>query len=95
MAAWLRTDSKDEVGRLLHITPATVRTHLQRVRMKYAAVGRPAHNKAALLAKAVEDGIIGLSEFRGAPDGPAADPPLPPPDCQPMMWKSAPARACS
>ena len=63
LAAWLRTDSKDEVGRLLHITPATVRTHLQRVRTKYAAVGRPAHSKAALLARAVEDGIIGLSEF--------------------------------
>ncbi len=78
LTAWLRTDSKDDVGRLLHITPATVRTHLQRVRMKYAAVGRPAHSKAALLARAVEDGIIGLSEFSGAPDGGAADPLLPP-----------------
>jgi DNA-binding NarL/FixJ family response regulator len=78
LTAWLRTDSKDEVGRLLHITLATVRTHLQRVRMKYAAVGRPAHSKAALLARAVEDGIIGLSEFSGMPYGPAADPPFPP-----------------
>jgi len=84
LAAWLRTDSKDEVGRLLHITPATVRTHLQRVRMKYAAVGRPAHSKTALLARAVEDGIIGLSEFRGVPDRPAARPAVAP-DCQPMM----------
>lgn len=67
LAAWLRTDSKDEVGRLLHITPATVRTHLQRVRMKYAAVGRPASSKSALLARAVEDGIIGLNEFNAWP----------------------------
>ena len=65
LVAWFQTESKDEVGRLLHIAPATVRTHLQRIRAKYAHVARPASTKSALLARAIEDGIIGLSDLRG------------------------------
>lgn len=63
LMAWLRTESKDEVGRLLHIAPATVRTHLQRIRAKYAQTGRPAPTKAALFVLAVEDGLIGLGDL--------------------------------
>ncbi|MFM9033766.1 MAG: LuxR C-terminal-related transcriptional regulator [Mycobacterium sp.] len=63
LLAWLRTESKDEVAQLLHIAPATVRTHLQRVRTKYASVGRPASTKSALMARAVADGIIGLGDL--------------------------------
>ncbi len=63
LVAWFGTESKDHVGNLLHIAPATVRTHLQRVRAKYAGVGRPAPTKSALLARAIEDGIIGLSDL--------------------------------
>ena len=63
LMAWLRTESKDEVGRILHIAPATVRTHLQRIRVKYAQTGRPASTKSALFALAVEDGLIGLSDL--------------------------------
>jgi DNA-binding NarL/FixJ family response regulator len=63
LVAWFTTESKDHVGNLLHIAPATVRTHLQRVRAKYASVGRPAPTKSALLARAIEDGIIGLSDL--------------------------------
>lgn len=66
LVAWLRTGSKDDVSQQLHITPATVRTHLQRIRIKYAGVGRPASTKSALLARAVEDGIVGLSELSGS-----------------------------
>ena len=69
LVAWFQTESKDEVGRLLHIAPATVRTHLQRIRAKYAHVARPASTKSALLARAIEDGIIGLSDLR-ADDSP-------------------------
>lgn len=65
LVAWFQTESKDEVGRLLHIAPATVRTHLQRIRAKYAHVARPASTKSALLARAIEDGIIGLSDLSG------------------------------
>ncbi len=64
LRAWLRTDSKEDVARLLHIAPATVRTHLQRVRIKYANAGRAAATKSALLARAIEDGIVGLSDLR-------------------------------
>lgn len=67
LVAWLGTGSKDEVGRLLRIAPATVRTHLRRIRVKYAGVGRPAPTKSALLARAVEDGIVGLAELGGEP----------------------------
>lgn len=63
LVAWFTTESKDHVGNLLHIAPATVRTHLQRVRAKYASVGRPAPTKSALLARAIEDGIIGLDDL--------------------------------
>ena len=64
LVAWFQTESKDAVGRMLHIAPATVRTHLQRIRAKYAHVARPASTKSALLARAIEDGIIGLSDLR-------------------------------
>lgn len=70
LVAWFRTESKDDVGRMLHISTATVRTHLQRIRAKYAEVNRPASTKCALLARAVEDGYIGLSELNH--DMPAA-----------------------
>ena len=63
LMAWLRTDSKEDVARSLHIAPATVRTHVQRVRIKYANAGRPAPNKSALLARAIEDGIVGLGDL--------------------------------
>ena len=39
---------------------------MQRVRAKYAAAGRTASTKSALLARAIEDGIIGLSDLGAA-----------------------------
>ncbi|OBY29068.1 LuxR C-terminal-related transcriptional regulator [Mycolicibacter kumamotonensis] len=60
---WFQTESKDLVGSRLYIAPTTVRTHLQRARAKYAAVGRPAPTKAALLARAIEDGLLSLSDL--------------------------------
>lgn len=63
LIAWFQTESKELVGNRLYIAPATVRTHLQRARAKYAAVGRPAPTKASLLARAIEDGILSLSDL--------------------------------
>jgi DNA-binding NarL/FixJ family response regulator len=63
LIAWFQTENKDLVGKRLYITPATVRTHLQRARVKYAAVGRPAPTKSALLARAIEDGILSLNDL--------------------------------
>lgn len=69
LAAWLRSDSKEEAARSLQIAPATVRTHVQRVRIKYANAGRPAPTKSALLARAIEDGILGLSDLSAVRTG--------------------------
>lgn len=60
---WFRTESKSLVGTALHLTMSTVNTHLGRVRTKYAAVGRPAPTKAALVARAVQDGLISIDEL--------------------------------
>lgn len=63
LLTWFHHDSKDEVAEILHISSATVRTHLQRIRSKYALAGRPAPTKSALLARAIEDGLVGVAEF--------------------------------
>jgi DNA-binding NarL/FixJ family response regulator len=63
LRAWLRTESKDQVARQLSVSTTTVNTHLQRVRAKYAAVGRPAATKAALVARAIQDGIITANDL--------------------------------
>jgi DNA-binding NarL/FixJ family response regulator len=63
LIAWFQTESKELVAKRLYIAPTTVRTHLQRARVKYAAVGRPAPTKSALLARAVEDGILSLGDL--------------------------------
>ena len=60
---WVMRDSKAEVAKALFITPATVSTHVNRIRLKYASVGRPANTKAALLARALQDGHIELNEL--------------------------------
>jgi DNA-binding NarL/FixJ family response regulator len=63
LIAWCRTHSKEHVAAQLMIAPATVRSHLQRIRAKYAAVGRPAPTKSALVARALQDGIISVHEM--------------------------------
>lgn len=63
LLAWLRAESKEEAARQLFISPATVSTHIIRIRAKYAAVGRPAKRKAALFARAVQDGYTTLDEW--------------------------------
>ncbi|MDG4664082.1 response regulator [Mycobacterium sp. 236(2023)] len=63
LIAWFQTESKDLVAKRLFIAPTTVRTHLQRARAKYASVGRSASTKSALLARAIEDGILSLKDL--------------------------------
>lgn len=60
LVTWLLRDTKDGAARDLHISVGTVNTHLSRIRAKYAALGRPAPTKAALLARAVQDGFLDL-----------------------------------
>src|ERR1700752_2586034 len=63
LVAWFQTESKELVAERLYISPSTVRPYLQRVRIRYAPVGRPAPTKAALVARAVQDGIISVEEL--------------------------------
>lgn len=63
LIAWFQTESKDLVAQRLFISPSTVRTHLQRIRAKYAAVGRHAQTKSALVARAIQDGIIAVDDL--------------------------------
>lgn len=63
LLAWLRSDTKAQVAAELFITPATINTHLVRIREKYESVDRPANTKAALVARALQDGMIELDEL--------------------------------
>lgn len=73
LLAWFHHESKDDVARSLHIATATVRTHLQRIRSKYALAGRPAPTKSSLLARAIEDGLVGVAEFGDGAHDPAGE----------------------
>jgi DNA-binding CsgD family transcriptional regulator len=46
------------IARRLGMDPETVKTHLRRVRAKYAEVGRPAPTRRDLYARAMEDGLL-------------------------------------
>lgn len=58
LVAWLSADTKQQVAQRLFIEATTVSSYLQRIRAKYAAVGRPAHTKASLAVRAIRDGIL-------------------------------------
>jgi DNA-binding NarL/FixJ family response regulator len=55
---WFHCESKDMVARRLHLTVHRVNNCLERVRIKYANVGREAPTKAALVARALQDGLL-------------------------------------
>lgn len=59
---WFQGMSKASVGRRMGITENTVRQYIDRARIKYARSGRPAPTKDALLARAIEDGLIAPTE---------------------------------
>jgi two-component system, NarL family, nitrate/nitrite response regulator NarL len=55
---WFQGMSKASVGRRMSISENTVRQYIDRARVKYARLGRPAPTKDALLARAIEDRLI-------------------------------------
>ena len=55
--------SKASVGLRMSISENTVRQYISRARAKYAATGRTAPSKDALLARAIEDGVIKPGEI--------------------------------
>ena len=60
---WFRCESKELVGQKLGISSRTVSTYIDRVRIKYANTGRPASTKAALVARAIQDGMVSLDDL--------------------------------
>ena len=60
---WFQGMSKASVGRRMSISENTVRQYISRARAKYAATGRTAPSKDALLARAIEDGVISPGEI--------------------------------
>lgn len=65
LRAWFASSSKGLAAAMLGISPRTVDTYIERVRVKYAAVGREAPTKSALVARALEDGLVTLEELGG------------------------------
>lgn len=63
LTLWFQCESKQLVADRLEITPRTVGTYLDRIRLKYANVGRPAPTKAALLARALQDGLVDIDDI--------------------------------
>jgi two-component system, NarL family, nitrate/nitrite response regulator NarL len=61
---WFQGMSKASVGRRMSISENTVRQYISRARAKYAATGRTAPSKDALLVRAIEDGVIKPDEIR-------------------------------
>ncbi|GLX02706.1 response regulator [Microtetraspora sp. NBRC 16547] len=60
---WFQCESKELVAQKLGITPRTVNSYLDRVRIKYANVGREARTKANLVARAIQDGLIDVDDL--------------------------------
>jgi DNA-binding CsgD family transcriptional regulator len=52
------SDLLPTVARELGMDPETLKTHLRRIRLKYAEVGRPAPTRRDLYVRAVEDGLV-------------------------------------
>lgn len=63
LRTWLMLDSKPAVAQELYISLGTVNTHLTRIRAKYSDIGRAAPTKAALVARAVQDGLVALDDL--------------------------------
>lgn len=60
---WFQGMTKSSVGARMGISEATVKQYIDRARVKYAKAGREAPTKTALLARAIEDGLIEAREI--------------------------------
>ncbi|MEU6646465.1 response regulator transcription factor [Saccharomonospora sp. NPDC046836] len=63
LVEWFQCESRELVAERLNISTRTVTTYLERVRLKYANVGRPARSKAALVARAIQDGLVRVDDL--------------------------------
>ncbi|MGH3914122.1 MAG: response regulator transcription factor [Pseudonocardiaceae bacterium] len=55
---WFQSMSKAAVAQRMSVSPHTVDMFIRRARLKYAQAGRPAHTKADLLVRAIEDDLV-------------------------------------
>lgn len=69
LALYAAGETAERVGAQLFITRETVLDHIKRIRVKYAAVDRPARSKIDLYKRAVEDGILADTGDDHAPFG--------------------------
>jgi DNA-binding NarL/FixJ family response regulator len=60
---WFQSRSKAAVAERMGIGETTVKQYIDRARVKYGRVGRHAASKAALLARAIEDGLVRPDEI--------------------------------
>lgn len=63
LLAWFQCESKQLVAARCNLSPRTVEGYIDRVRVRYARAGRPASTKAALVARALQDGLIQLDDL--------------------------------
>jgi hypothetical protein len=63
LITWLRAESNSDAGRQLDISLVAVKTQVNRIREKYAAVHRPAPTRASLLARALQDSLIRICDL--------------------------------
>jgi DNA-binding NarL/FixJ family response regulator len=63
LLAWFQCESKQLVAVRCNLSPRTVEGYIDRIRVRYARAGRPAATKAALVARALQDGLIDLDEL--------------------------------
>lgn len=63
LVEWFQSESKEFVAQRLGISLSTVNTHLEHIRVKYATIGREAPTKAALVARAIQDGLVQLDDL--------------------------------
>lgn len=63
LVEWFQSESKEFVATRLGISTSTVNSHLERIRVKYARTGRDAPTKASLVARAIQDGLIGVDDL--------------------------------
>jgi len=63
LRAWFCCDSKEAAARELFVSVNTVKKHIERVRAKYAAAGRPAPTQALLLIRAIQDGWMDVQPW--------------------------------
>ncbi len=61
VVAWLIHETKEAAARELYIELSTVKTTIQRARLKYEAIGRPASTQVGLLVRLLQDGVIDMT----------------------------------